>query len=447
MTPRPSPTPIVNRIDVADQTIDETAVFIIDNVVMTEAGWLVVFNERDGEMGEVIGELSLPFGVTDNIEIELDLARVTEVVFIQLYLASDESAESFDAEESAPVSPPVIEEVAIELDIAQPEITVENQTIERDGILRVDSVLSNVAGWIVVHSGDDVQEGVTVGVVQVPEGLSQNVAIPIRWREADDRLRLTLVEDKGRLGSYEPALDTPVMIANETIEANIEVILPIDVVVYDQPSEDGFITVERVISPGDGWLAIYQDDEGSPGLIIGYAPIEAGRNDLVAVEVIESAVTNVLYIILHSDTNVGDEFDLPANDPPFLEGERLITPFAFSTTPRDYLIAMDQPLTNSLGDTGIKISIMKVQVAAWVVVQTTDEAEELVEVISATAVSSGVHRDLFLPVPDSFAGETVVVALYTNSGDPDLFELEEDIDVPIRLNLQPLQLPITIFEP
>lgn len=442
-TPRPSPTPIVSRMDVEAQAVDETAVFTINEAVMTEPGWVVVFNTVDGEAGEVIGQMSLPFGVSDSLAIELDLGLVTEQLIVQLFEATELSDE-FDLETLVPVSPPVAEQVTVTLNITQPEIVVEDQIVTRDGLLLVESVLSNVEGWLLVSTIVEDELGEAVGIVHVPQGLSNDVVVPIRWREADDALRLTLLEDNGRSAVYEPESDTPVIVATEPIQTDVEVELPIDVLVYDQPLADGLFTVDRVISPAAGWLAIYQDDDDAPGFIIGSAFIEAGRNEAVVVDVIDSGVTSVVYIILHRDSNRNGEFDLPANDPPFLEDGRQMNPFIFNTRPRDYLVASSQPLQEQDGETGVELSILSVQVGAWVIAHTVDEDGEIDQVLSETAVSAGYYRDLFIPIPEAFTGETVTVSLYTNAGDPELFEPEEAIDVPIRLNLQPLQLPLAI---
>ncbi|MBK9613796.1 hypothetical protein [Candidatus Amarobacter glycogenicus] len=73
----------------------------------------------------------------------------------------------------------------------------------------------------------------------------------------------------------------------------------------DQPVIGGTITVERVISNGPGWLVVYQDEGGSPGLIIGSAPLVDGLNEQVPVSVRESGVTPQLFIFLHEDTEPG----------------------------------------------------------------------------------------------------------------------------------------------
>lgn len=445
VTPRPSPTPIVARIDAGAQTIDEAGQLLIDRVVMTDPGWLVVFNELDGAPHEVIGATAVPFGVSADVEIELDLALVSETLFVELYHAKADS-ETFELAEHRPFSPPVSQQVEVSLEFSRPEIVVSDQDVGETGMMLIDEVLANEPGWILIHNYDNEIRGDLVGIVHVENGLSRDVVVPLRWREASIFLIATLAVDNGRLHVYEPELDTPVTIAREVVETPFEVTLPVDIVVYDQPlSEEGTFIIERVLSPADGWLAIYFDEDDAPGLIIGFAPVKAGVNEQVEVEVIRSAVTDILHIVLHRDTNPGDEFDLPANDQPFVIDGRAVSPSTFSTTPSDYILIEDGLMQNE-GESGLVASTLYIRTSGWVIVQEITAGGALGDVISQTAVEPGVHRDFFIPLSEAYVGQTVMITLYLNSGDPELFEAEEAIDIPLRINQQTVQVPILVIQ-
>ena len=443
-TPRPSPTPIRARINVQNQAINEAGILLIEEVVLSDPGWIVIFNSLDGVANEVIGATAVSFGVIADLEIEIDLARASETLVVQLFQANDESVE-FELQTNDPLSPPVFQEIQIELNITLPEIEISELDVSQDGVLTVDSVLSSQNGWVVIHTFDDEVVGELVGIVHVDSGLTRDVQVPLRWREASAFLLVTLLADNGRIDTYEPELDTPIRVAQQDVQFSIEVTLPIDVVVYDQPLVDGFVTIERVVSPEDGWLAIYHEENDGLGLIIGYAPIKAGVNEQVLVDVIDSAVTDPMYIVLHEDTNPGDDFDLPIYDQPFVIDNQALEPFSFSTTPAIYFIAYNQPLQQREELFGIEIASIFVAFQSWVVVQSIDESGALGTVLGQTAVSAGNNRDVFVPISEALAGQTVMVTLYLNSGDPELFELEEEIDIPLRIELQEIQAPLVIL--
>ncbi len=445
-TPRPSPTPIRARLDIESQAISEEGVLIVNEVVLSDPAWVVVFNSDSGEPNEVIGATAVSFGVIADLEIEVDLAQVSETLIVQIFQANNAN-NVFQIDEHEPLSPPVVEQVDIDLAIELPEIEISSTDASVDGRIVFDSVLAGEDGWVVVHNFDDEELGDLVGIVHVESGLTRNVEVPLRWREASNQLVARLLQDNGQIQTYEPEIDTPVQVAQNEIKQAFEVRLPVDVVVFDQPLEEGFITVEKVTSPDDGWLAVYHDDNGQLGLIIGYAPIKAGLNEQVPVDVIDSAITDPMYIVLHEDTNPGDDFDLPLNDPPFSIDNQAIAPFSFGLTLSPYFIVRNQPLTMILEQAGVEVSKVYVEFPSWVVVQELNEEGEIGAVLGQTAVSPGLTRDVFVAVPADSSNIRVMVSLYLNSGDPTLFEIEEEVDIPLRIERSPIQVPITILSP
>lgn len=445
-TPRPSPTPIRARIGIDDQAINESGIVLINEVVLSDPAWVVVFNEQNGDPHEVIGATAVSFGVIADLEIEVDLADVSESLFVQIYQANSDS-DAFNIQENDPLSPTVIEQISVELDITLPEIQISQSDVSQDGIIIFDSVLASEDGWVVINNYDNEEIGEFVGIVHVESGLTRDVMVPLRWREASHQLVARLLADNGENQLYEPDIDMPIQVAQAEIQQPFEVRLPVDIIVFDQPLVEGFITVEHVVSPDDGWLAVYQDDGGQPGLIIGYAAITAGINEQVPVDVIDSAITEPMYIVLHEDTNSGDDFDLPLNDPPFSVDNQALEPVQFGLTPSTYFIAGNQPQTMILDQFGIEVSQVYVEFQSWVVVQTIDEDGEIGDVLGQTAVSPGLSRDVFVALPENITNETVLISLYLNSGDPALFEIEEAIDIPIRIENQPIQAPLTILSP
>ena len=64
-------------------------------------------------------------------------------------------------------------------------------------------------------------------------------------------------------------------------------------------------------------------------------------------EVVESAVTPLLHVMLHQDLETVGEFGFPRTDPPVVYRERVPNPVTFRTDSGNYLVARDQPLSAS----------------------------------------------------------------------------------------------------
>ncbi len=102
------------------------------------------------------------------------------------------------------------------------------------------------------------------------------------------------------------------------------------VIVKDQAIKDGAVTVEKVVSEGDGWIVIHAQLEGekAPGASIGYAAVKSGENKNVVVKVDESKATTVLYAMLHKDKGKVGTLEYPGVDTPVTVGDVVGEPVA-----------------------------------------------------------------------------------------------------------------------
>jgi hypothetical protein len=78
------------------------------------------------------------------------------------------------------------------------------------------------------------------------------------------------------------------------------------IVLVDQSPVDGSITVQQVVSPGPGWIALYTDADNESASVVGHAPVKPGLNRWVRVNVDYPALSRVdaatfLYVTLHTD--------------------------------------------------------------------------------------------------------------------------------------------------
>jgi hypothetical protein len=79
-----------------------------------------------------------------------------------------------------------------------------------------------------------------------------------------------------------------------------------------------------------GWIVIHADDSGSPGAVIGVAPLEAGTTGDIAVPIQSGQVTAILHAMLHFDAGEAGTFEFPGPDEPMTNanGGIIVLPFA-----------------------------------------------------------------------------------------------------------------------
>ncbi|MCA9925420.1 MAG: hypothetical protein KC421_23785 [Anaerolineales bacterium] len=442
-TPRPTATPFAPTVVVADQTLTDDGKLIIESVFMTEPGWVVLFDTA----GEAIGYTGVPAGSSQDIKIEVDPLDVTETLTAALHQDTGQIGTFAFPDEDPPLaeddrSP--TDTFNVTLDVTLPAVVAADQTVGEDGLVRLEVVLAVEPGWVVIHATDDGTIGTVLGSVFVEAGLHNNLVVPIQWREATPELAAILYEDNGRSRRLDlPGDDLPVLVGGSMVIDTFNVALPLDIVVYDQPVVDGTITVERIISNGPGHVVVYFDDGDVPGLIIGSENLVDGVNEQIVVKIIETAVTPQLFLFIHDDTNPGDNFDFPANDPPRLFNGRLPAPIAFNTTPGNYLVTRDQPLTQIDEATAVAVPLAVVDVPAWVAVHNNDNGERG-EMLGVVQLTPGINRNLIIPVAETAVTDTLYAVLYLDAEPIGEFDFPDGPDVALQRNRNVIQAPFVL---
>ena len=81
-----------------------------------------------------------------------------------------------------------------------------------------------------------------------------------------------------------------------------------------QDVSGGELVVDRVLAPADAWIVVHLDDDGSPGMRVGLAPIASGESRNIRVPV-EGELTDSLIVAVHADKGTPGEFDFSMDDP------------------------------------------------------------------------------------------------------------------------------------
>ena len=101
--------------------------------------------------------------------------------------------------------------------------------------------------------------------------------------------------------------------------------------IHDQPVMIRKVVVDEVQTRKEGWIAIYADQNGMPGQVIGYRRIIPGIFRQLEIEIDISKATVVLYAMVHKDQGNLGIFEYPGIDLPIKSGD-LAEPQSFRIT-------------------------------------------------------------------------------------------------------------------
>lgn len=441
-TNTPQPTPLLPSISAADQPLTDNGTITIAGVVSPQPGWAVVYAmDASGELGAILGAAPVDTGVNNNLILTIDPLQASETLTVMLH--RDEGKKGEFEYPDGPDEPfqwedgLIADTFKLDFQVTLPNITVSAQEIGEDGLVTVESVTAPQPGWLVIQADDHGELGPYLGSAPLQEGLNSNLTIPITWREGTPTLYAVFYEDNGRPQRLDiPGEDVPLMANGQPVFKAFSAIYPPDIYVLDQPIVDGMFEVEKVISNGPGWLVAYFDDGGEPGLIIGSAPLKDGLNEGVKVEVLETAVTPIIHLRLHEDTEPGDDFDFPRVDQPVLYQGRLPQTVTFNSQAGNYLVVEDQPRQPDVNHVNIPLAV--VEEPAWLVIHADDNGRAG-DILGATLLSLGINRDVTVEIDPEKATETLIAALHLDAGETGEFE-PDGPDIPLQRNRQPVQV-------
>jgi hypothetical protein len=434
----------VPAISVTDQVLEDDGRLLVSEVTAAERGWIVLYDDDGGAPGQVLGYSAVEEGQNEDIIIQIDPLAATETLYLLLHTDAGEK-DSFDfpgPDDPVTVdSEPVEAMFVVDRRATIPSITVSDQEIGEDGLVVIDSVTSAGPGWIVLYQDEDGQPGRMMGYMPVDDGENENLSIPINWREAMPAFIVALYQDSGEADVFErPEVDQPVTTNGEPLLVPFAVDMPSDVFVLNQPIIDNKVVVERAISRGSGWLVIYRDEEGASGNIVGFAPLEDGVNENIEVEILTSAVTPVLQIIVHEDTGTLGEFDFPVGDGPMRFQGQIPNPYTFRTDTGNYVVMQDQPLSDA---NTVTVTLVVVDVDAWVTVRSSSGGVAG-DVIGLLWVPAGLHRDVVIEIDPDLTTITLFVVLHLDIGESQVFDFPDGVDSPLQRNRSFIQVPFSL---
>ena len=161
------------------------------------------------------------------------------------------------------------------------------------------------------------------------------------------------------------------------------------VAVSDQVATGGKVWIDKIVAVQDGWVVIHAGDKA--GTVMGFAPVKAGENDKVAVNIDMSKGTPTVSAMLHIDNGVVGTYEFPAADPPVKNaaGDVVNTPFK--------IIGVDVPDQFVKDTKAVMISNIVAQQDGWIVIHAGDKAGT---VLGHAPIKAGLNSNVKVTLDD-----------------------------------------------
>ncbi len=322
-----------------------------------------------------------------------------------------------------------------------PSVTVSDQ-LSLDGEVVVDTVVAAEPGWMVIHADNGGAPGPVIGFEQVAAGENTSVHVEIDATMATPLLFAMLHVDTGEAGVYEfgqvEGADGPVTVDGQVVTPPFNVEL---VRAYDQFVVDNTVTLTAVATQQDGFIVVHADSgEGSPGPVAGFAPVTAGTNTDIVVE-LEGDLTNLMFPMLHVDTGEAGVYEFGqvegADGPVVLDG----TVATFPITTGTPAMRLDDQLVT---DTVEADSVLS-DGPGWLVIHADGGQGSPGPVIGQALVEDGVNIDVIVEVDPAGVTPTVFPMLHVDTGEAGVYEFGqvEGADGPVMVDGQVLTFGIS----
>ena len=336
-------------VDADDQFVSENSVNI-NSVVTSEAGWLVIHAGDAESFGAVLGFAAVEAGNNTDVNVSLE-GDVTNVVWPMLHSDTGEMGTYEFGEVEGADGPVALDGTVATFPIwTVPHMRVSDQVVvhgenypggdmmdDMAPTLVADSVLSDGAGWLVVHAASDGGPGPVLGWAALEDGLNENVEVALEGEITND-LWPMMHTDTGEMGTYEfgqvEGADGPVTVDGNVVTFGINA-APALLLQDEATLADGTLTVDGALIDHVGWLVIHQSSDGGPGPVIGQTRLLPGLNSDVSVEIDAEAAGDQVFPMLHYDTGEVGVYEFGevegADAPVFLDGSPVVAPLAIGS--------------------------------------------------------------------------------------------------------------------
>ena len=316
-------------------------------------------------------------------------------------------------------------------------VTVSDQDADPATRVVVDQVVSPAAGWIVIHEDLAGSPGAVLGQTLVERGATLDVTVDLSRVAIDgETLHAMLHEDGGEIGSYEfPGPDIPVEdSAGGIVMAPFVVSVPGQVLpsvsVSDQLADPATeVTVDEVVSDGDGFIAIHEASGGTYGDVIGLQVVVDGSQSDLTITLDRAALDGeTLYAVLHINADGEGAYEYAADV--VVEdvwGEPIAIPFTVA------IKAEIEPIpgvtvADQIADPANQVVIAEVvSNGPGVLVVHEDGGGTFGDVIGHAPIGHGTSSNVIVTLDrDTVPGEVLYAMLHSDAGTVGTYEPASD---------------------
>lgn len=448
------------EVNVSDQvSLDGTVK--IASVYSEVPGFIVIHQDNgEGSFGAVIGGHSVNAGWNFNIKVPIDASLATTTLYAMLHVDDNEmgvyefgtvdGADGPVIVDGAPVAP------AFNVDL----IRARNQFVN-EGTVTIANVTAQVDGFIVIHADMDGGFAAVIGSAPVTAGQNSDVVVEIDAASATNVLWPMLHVDTGVAGEYEfgavEGADGPVVV-NGTVAVTSIWSVPFmriqDQIVTHGDGMDMMdmapsVVADSVLADVNGFLVIHSEADGGPGPVAGFAPVTAGLNTNVVVELDPEVVTPRLWPMLHVDTGEAGVYEfgtVEGADGPVRVNDAVLT-FGINAAPA--LKVSDQAVIEAMMGFGphIYVDAALIDAPGWIALHSSVDGAPG-PVIGTAPLVPGLNERVLIEVSAEDAGTQVFPMLHYDTNELGVYEFGsvDDADGPVSVAGSVVVVPIAIVE-
>lgn len=258
----------------------------------------------------------------------------------------------------------------------QPLVEVEDQPLA-EGKINITQVRLDTIGWVAIHRDIGGAPGEMIGFTAIPAGESVNIPVSLNVEQMTPALHAILHRDTTDASATEKPNNANRVIVGGQLVADTFQVLPTAHVAFsvaetsptpttlaavtmsgatvaaitarDQPLMDGTVRVEQVVIDRKGWVTIYSDNNGQPGMMLGAQPVVPGETRDTTIAIDTSKTTSMLYAVLYADLGTQGAIEIPGADQPVIvSGQVVAAPFKLTGSVTQILPASGQGLLSWL---------------------------------------------------------------------------------------------------
>lgn len=212
-------------IYVYDQPIVDDKI-VVEDTYSEVTGWIVIYSDNNGELGQVLGYASINKWYTLYIVIELTKENRTPKMYAMMHEDNGTLGE-FNPNED----PIINKNEAPNLDYYElftingelsADLMVSDQNMDENNIV-IEKAISSGPGWIVVYSDRDGEPDQIIGKKAIFHGVNDLVSVRLNQEVSSQKVHISLLHDNGVAGEFEyPDIDVPAIKNNTMIIKTIE---------------------------------------------------------------------------------------------------------------------------------------------------------------------------------------------------------------------------------